>query len=92
MKTPWTPTNPVKYLFKQLRDGQKIVAEGDATDPHDFSFSAWPCRFIVGSHENVLNDFRDGVVVCTLPACREFAAIIALPRRQASCVLLTNIF
>ena len=69
------------------------VAEGAAPDPHDFSFSAWPCRFIVGSHENVLNDFRDGVVVCTLqPACREFAAIIALPRRQASRVLLTNIF
>ena len=62
-------------------------------NPHDFSFSAWPCQFIVGSHENVLNDFRDGVVVCTLqPACPEFAAIIALPRRQASRVLLTNIF
>ena len=27
----------------------------------------WPAArgFIVGSHENVLNDFRDGVVVCT---------------------------
>ena len=70
-----------------------LEEEGAPPDPHDFSFSAWPCRFIVGSHENVLNDFRDGVVVCTLqPACREFAAIIALPRRQASRVLLTNIF